>query len=65
MVDQVMILASYVISCAALLLSLFVLYTISEQEKNTPPRGKPGNAWDHYHTKAKEKPKTASKVIWK
>jgi hypothetical protein len=61
MVDQVMILASYIISCAALLLSLFVLYTISEQEKPT----KQDNAWDHYHTKAKEKPKTTSKVSWK
>jgi hypothetical protein len=64
MVDQVMILASYIISCAALLLSLFVLYTISEQEKPTKPT-KQDNAWDHYHTKAKEKPKTTSKVSWK
>ena len=55
--DQVMILASYIISCAALLLSLFVLYTISEQEK---PKPKQDNAWDHYHAKAKSKPVTKS-----
>jgi hypothetical protein len=53
MVDQVMILASYIISCAALLLSLFVLYTISEQEKSK--HAEQNNAWDHYHTKAKKK----------
>jgi hypothetical protein len=59
--DSMMILASYIISSSSLLLSLYILYKIGEQ-KNTSPRGKPGNAWDHYHDKAKEKAKP--KGIW-
>jgi hypothetical protein len=49
--DNIMILATYIIACIALLLSLYILY-LMEDKKETPIK-KQNNAWDHYHNKAK------------
>lgn len=50
--DNIMILAAYIISCIALAISLYVLYTLDEKETENK---KPNNAWDYYHKKSTEK----------
>jgi len=50
-VDGLFILATYVMSCVALSISLYVLYSNIEQKTD---KKKPNNARDHYHKKANE-----------
>lgn len=61
--DSLFILAAYVMSCIAIVISLYVLYTLEEEKTN---KKKPNNAWDHYHKKAEEqvKPKVYAKGYW-
>jgi hypothetical protein len=62
--DIYIIFAAYFISCIALAVSVYSVWTLLEVKEFYKNRNsKPGNAWDHYHSKARSKPKTTH--TWK
>ena len=63
-VDLAFLLLIYCFSVIALGVSIYALWTLEEirQEYKNRNRKKPNNAWDHYHAKAKEKPR--AKGYW-
>ena len=62
--DIVIIFAAYCMSVIALLVSIYALWTLDEiKEYYKKKYSKPNNAWDHYHSKARSKPKTTH--TWK
>jgi hypothetical protein len=57
-VDLILLFLIYSFATIALAVSVYALWTLQEvKEEFKKKRSKPGNAWDHYHNKAKEKPK--------
>jgi hypothetical protein len=57
-VDGWMLFAIYFIAVLALAVSVYALWTLEEIRLYYKKKSsKPNNAWDHYHTKAKETPK--------
>jgi flagellar basal body-associated protein FliL len=59
-VDGYMLLAIYLLAVLAAAISIYALWTLEEikQEYEKKNKTKPSNAWDHYHNKAKELPKS-------
>ena len=63
-IDIYIIFAAYFMSCVALAMSVYAVWTLAEvKEFYKKKNSKPNNAWDHYHAKAKSMPKTTYK--WK
>jgi hypothetical protein len=57
-VDLVFLFLIYSFATIALGVSVYALWTLQEvKDEFKKKQSKPGNAWDHYHNKAKEKPK--------
>jgi uncharacterized membrane protein YhiD involved in acid resistance len=57
-VDGLMLLAIYLIAVLAMAISVYALWTLKEvEELYKKKNSKPNNAWDHYHNKAKQKPR--------
>lgn len=55
-VDGYMLLAIYLVAVLAVAISVYALWTLKEvEELYKQKNSKPGNAWDHYHDKAKQK----------
>ena len=68
-VDGLIVLIIYVFSTVSALVSLYVLWIVSEirdeihELKHKSKPSKTVNAWDHYHNKAQED-KSKSKSFW-
>jgi hypothetical protein len=57
-VDLVFLFLIYSFATIALGVSVYALWTLEEiRQELKKKNSKPNNAWDHYHNKAKEKPK--------
>ena len=57
-VDLILLFLIYSFATIALAVSVYALWTLQEvKEEFKKKRSKPGNAWDHYHNKAKIQPK--------
>jgi ABC-type nickel/cobalt efflux system permease component RcnA len=64
-VDSTLLLIIYILAASAALISVYALWTLKEVvEQLRKKNSKPNNAWDHYHTQAKEKPKSNAKGHW-
>ena len=61
-VDLVLLFLIYCFSIIALGVSIYALWTLEEIRQEFKNKKKPNNAWDHYHAKAKEKPR--AKGYW-
>jgi hypothetical protein len=62
-VDLILLFLIYSFATIALAVSVYALWTLQEvKDEFKKKQSKPGNAWDHYHNKAKEKPK--AKGYW-
>jgi hypothetical protein len=57
-VDLILLFLIYSFATIALAVSVYALWTLQEvKDEFKKKQSKPGNAWDHYHNKVKEKPK--------
>jgi hypothetical protein len=57
-VDLILLFLIYSFATIALAVSVYALWTLEEVKAEFKKRRpKPGNAWDHYHNKAKAQPK--------
>lgn len=65
-VDLTFLLIIYILAASAALISVYALWTLKEIEEYYKKKNskKPNNAWDHYHAKAAEKPKSKAKGHW-
>jgi hypothetical protein len=64
-VDLVLLFLIYAFSVISMAVSIYALWTLKEVEEwYKTKNSKPNNAWDHYHSKAKQKTRTKVPGHW-